>query len=348
MTSSFSFSLRHFFQGGMSREEAASACLAMLLEGSEAFRQHFFALVLPAEASQLAARNWEVHVEVDAVDVWLAADDMVVLIENKLCAGAKQVGQLLRYYQHQRARFPNKRIVAIYLAPRQVGLDEVDRTQLTLGGPTDLAVHLSWKQLAQLPTSFSDPHPEWIKSILDQISAAIDAAYASKYRREGERKILRDLVDQAAVRIKSISTIGLKRWSGKGIEELFSTRTAISVSTGIVFPFVDEQPYPVVGVVSEDGQIKVKLRTYLSLAKKVRKSSPIANWWKNMIVSESLDVPGLGRHACQNHSYLEFSQDLNGDEAAVENALVESWRILNQFVDNELLLVGITANALTT
>lgn len=345
-TTPFSFSLRHFFQGGMSREEAASACLAMLLEGSEAFRQHFFSLVLPAEAQQLAAGKWEVHVEVDAVDVWLAADDLVILIENKLCSGAKQAGQLLRYYLHQRARFPNKRIVAIYLAPRQVGLDEVERTRLMLGASSDLAIHLSWKQLAQLPPSFSDPHPEWIKSILDQISAAIDAAYVSKYRREGERKILRDLVDQAAVRIKATSTIGLKRWSGKGIEELFSTRTAISVSTGILFPFVEQPPYTVLGVVSESGHMNVNLRTYLSLAKKVRKSSPLAAWWKSLATDNAIEVPGLGRHLCQNHSYLEYTQELNGDEAAVENALVQTWQQLSQFIDGELQRAGLGPNTL--
>lgn len=318
----------------------------MLLEGSAAFRQHFFSLVLPAEAPQLAARHWEVQVEVDAVDVWMSSDDTLVLIENKIGAGAKQAGQLLRYYLHQRSRFPGKRIIAVYLAPRQMGLDEVERTRPALGLPGDLAVHLSWQKLIQLPPSFADPHPEWIGAILEQISAAINAAYVSKYRREGERKLLRDLADQASARIKATSTIGHKRWSGKGIEEMFSTRTAISVSTGMLFPFVDEPPYPVVGVVSETGEFKIVLRTYLGLAKKVRKSSPIAAWWRNMVTGDALDVPGLGVNACRNHSFLEYSQELTADETIVENALVQTWQQLNQFIDQELQKAGLGANVL--
>jgi hypothetical protein len=41
--------IAHFFQGTLHKEEAASAFLAMAIEGVPMFRRHFFEIILPDE-----------------------------------------------------------------------------------------------------------------------------------------------------------------------------------------------------------------------------------------------------------------------------------------------------------
>jgi hypothetical protein len=49
---------RFFFEGKLSREEAASAFLAMALEASPTFRRHFLDAVAGEDSDGLA-RNWQ-------------------------------------------------------------------------------------------------------------------------------------------------------------------------------------------------------------------------------------------------------------------------------------------------
>jgi hypothetical protein len=353
MASPFPFTLRHFFLGALSREEVSSACLAMLLEGSPEFRRHFFALILPDEVEALAARDWSVGVEADHVDVHLAADGIVVLIENKLGSGAKQVGQLLRYYEQQRLRSPTARIIAVYLAPRQMGQDEVERVcdsadfQSARG---DCCTHLSWDELARLPDSLTDPHEAWVRSTIEHISTAITQAYIAKYERSGDRKTLRDLMDRAAERLRKTSQTAFGRWPGKAMEEIFSWRTAISLSTAIPFDVIDEPPYPIVNLYDASGNLCLKQRTFVSLAKKVRKSSAMAQWWCTFAAQESIVIPGVGMHlktGTGKDAFYECYLPLVGSPQAIEDSVVASWIALESFINAELIRAGLGKNLLS-
>ena len=106
----------------------ASAFLATLLDYDEAFRQAFLGLVLNDPTID-DPEGWAVRVEEDRVDVTIESPTTYVLIEDKIGSGAKQHAQLLRYYETAVRARPAKRIVAVYLAPGGIGMDEVEHRQ---------------------------------------------------------------------------------------------------------------------------------------------------------------------------------------------------------------------------
>lgn len=67
-----------------------------------------------------------------------------MLIENKLQAGSKQQGQLLRYYETQVKHNPEQRVCAVYLAPGAgLGASEVRlvRIRLSSSNETPMSLH---------------------------------------------------------------------------------------------------------------------------------------------------------------------------------------------------------------
>jgi len=125
---------KHFFGGAQSKEETASAYLATLLDFDPVFRSRFLALA-PVEPRLDGSLDWAVRVEdtrmnAGAVDVtleWPRGDPTTfVMIENKLAASAKRVGQLRKYYLGAVNTWPGRRIIGFYLAPsRGVAASEI-------------------------------------------------------------------------------------------------------------------------------------------------------------------------------------------------------------------------------
>lgn len=151
--------LTHFFQGSLGREEVASAFLAMALEGCHRFRDYFLSLVASPElADSLKQRKWRLSVEANSVDVRMESDDIVILIENKISSAPKKKGQLLRYYTAERARPPDRTIVCLYLAPGEVGQDEVLRVKSSphFRSSRDYAQQVSWDAVSNYETAPDD------------------------------------------------------------------------------------------------------------------------------------------------------------------------------------------------
>ena len=132
--------LKHFFGGAQSKEETASAYLATLLDFDPVFRGRFLALAT-VEPPLDGSLDWAVRVEdsrmnAGAVDVtleWPREDPTTfVMVENKLAASAKQVGQLRKYYLGAVNTWPGRRIVGFYLAPsREVAASEIEEVKGT-------------------------------------------------------------------------------------------------------------------------------------------------------------------------------------------------------------------------
>jgi hypothetical protein len=142
----------HFFQGKLSKEEVSSAFLAMALDGVPEFRRHFLQLIAPKEFVSLNRKKWKVQVEVRHVDVLMDAGETVILIENKITAGAKQTSQLLRYYKQEKRHNPDARVIMVYLAPGSIGKGEitlVENSQEFQARTEDHVHHVSWEVLAQ-------------------------------------------------------------------------------------------------------------------------------------------------------------------------------------------------------
>lgn len=340
------FSLQHFFQGKLGREEVSSACLAMLLEGSAAFRKHFFDLVSPGD-TDLPKRQWKIGVEREGVDILLESDDIILIIENKLSAGAKQVGQLLRYYRQRRIAAPSSRIIAVYLAPREVGLSEVTRlgqdTEF-LSHPKDLAVHVSWDDVFSLPSTFSYDYANLISPTLQHIQKAIEDASTAKYRSVGERKIVRGIAEEVSQQLKTTTSTRFKRWSGREIEEIYSVHTAISLCVGLQFKSGPAPDFHVLGVVGKDDRLHLALRTYVGLAVKIKKSSPLANWWKTFSATGVIEVPKIGPHKRGSKSFYELTQVIQGTPSEIAGAVLNSWNSLESHISRELAAVGFDKN----
>jgi len=337
----FPFSLRHFFKGGLCREEVVSACLAMLLEGSTDVRRHFFMLCGDQRLTESANANWTVAVEHDELDIRLECDDTIVIIENKVFGASKQSGQLLRYYLRQKRAWPDSRVVAVMLAPRRVGMDEVERTQAAdefTCSTGDHACHVSWTDLLSLPSTFGELHREWIIDLFQLIAETIQQGTEEKYPAIGDRGTVRDLVRAVHGRIKEVTALSTSSWSGAISEEVYSTKSIFTISVGIRFESGSEPPFLVTGLVNEDGSLLVTLRSYFNLAKKhTRNNKSMVTRWQDFATRSAVAVPGVGDYLRQLDSSYLLHKQLRGTREEVIAALVSIWSALEQFVKKNLM-----------
>ena len=317
----------HFFEGTLRREEVASAFLAMALEGVPSFRQYFFKLILPNEKEALTERDWRIAVEQDRVDVRMQSLDTVFLIENKVSAGAKQQGQLLRYNLEEKKRNLVPRIVAVCVAPGQIGLDEItrltDSSEFNDSG-SDLALHVSWDDIILYPSNTDQPSDCIIRDGLDEIQRVIKENQTVKYVREGDRGLIRDIADQAIILLGDRTTIPLRRWSGKDIEEILTVSTNVTVWLDLVFQIEEEPPFSPLNVSDKDGLFHLTVRSQFKLAGKIKKASALAQWWHQRLMTKTLDVPGVGEHHLEANGWYVHSRLLSGDKETIAALFAET------------------------
>lgn len=140
---------RHFLDGGMGREEAASAYLATLLEQSRYFRSEFFRITGIQEFP-----NPRIEVEHDLRDVTISGDNVVVIVEVKIADGSKSNGQLRNYYDRFNAEQPKFTVHTVYLArTAEVGRSEADQVECE---PNERAVALGWSDIATISKAVPD------------------------------------------------------------------------------------------------------------------------------------------------------------------------------------------------
>jgi hypothetical protein len=258
-----SMKLTHFFKGNLRREESTSAFLAMALEGVPKFRRHFFEKILPNEAASLSERVWDVSVEKDWVDVRMNADGLIVIIENKVNSGAKRQEQLLEYYTKARQAAASSRIIAVYLAPGQIGLDEVARVRRSEHfRDNDRAEHLPWERLTAYPPDHGDIRDALVRSGLDAVEEIIEEARRGVYISEGDRGLIRDMVNRAREQlagelVKKEISVSLQRWSGKDFEQILTVGTNISIWIDAVFEVEEEPPFSPINLRNQAGQMGI-------------------------------------------------------------------------------------------
>lgn len=140
---------RHFLDGGMGREEAASAYLATLLEQSQYFRSEFFRITGIPEFP-----DPKIEVERDLRDVTITGDNVVVIVEVKIADGAKANGQLRNYYDRLKTEQPRFIVHTVYLArTSEVGRSEVEQIECA---QNERAVSLGWPDIAPISKAVTD------------------------------------------------------------------------------------------------------------------------------------------------------------------------------------------------
>lgn len=314
--------LHHFFAGKLRKEETASAYLATLLEHDEAFRRAFLELVLPGQATDDA---WTVNVEASNVDITLRSPRWLVIIENKLFAGALQQGQLLRYYRAAIEGARTSRIAAVYLAPGALGQEEVERVRTCdelHARPGDVVHHLPWEALADIVAAGGDAL-RWFATtgfahVLEAIRRGRQPVYIA---REGTvREQLRTGLTRVRDALQREGPFEWMRWSSRYREEVYTVRAPVTVSVGVVFDADKDLP----GDAAAPGP---SLVARAALAARVRRSPAFMAAWSAATAGDGLTVTGVGTLVRRYEKWLEWTNPVDGVEAALDGALEVAWRI---------------------
>ena len=329
--------LEHFLRGTVRKEDIASAFLATALQQSRRFREHFFRRIDPERAGVLAGERWSYAVEERRVDVTLKTAGTIMIIENKIRAGAKQVEQLVRYYKEcAKDADPTDRILAVYVAPRQVGKGEVQLVhELIENEPrgTDRAVHLSWEDLAEF--SSEESVDEEIVAALGTILRVIDELKQPKYLREGDRDLVATMVDGAIVQIRDRIKVPLNRWTEANIENIMTGRTNVTMWLDAVFDADKEPPHAPVNVRDGD-RLKLTIRVKFKLAGHVKKADPLHKWWATNVLGQAFGLENVGRFSGEGNGWLVYQEDLIDAFNVIEHRMAEIGSLTLQWLKSRL------------
>jgi hypothetical protein len=332
--------LDYFLRGTLRKEEVASAFLATAFESSQRFRTYFLELVAAVNAPELAAKWWTVKVEEaleqGRIDVTFEATGVRILVENKIREGAKQVDQLLRYYQAERAREAGdaRRILAVYVAPRQLGRDEVERVKESIARelhPGDAAIHVPWEQLA-LFLSSSDPVDAEIKAGLDLVVGVCGDARRAKYLRTDDRETVARLANTVLELLRARTNVPLSRWSGRDFEEVLTGKTNVTVWLDLVFKVQGEQELEL----WDGDDLSLMIRAQFMLAGHVGKGTELGRWWSSEIATAGIDVPGVGRFESKPNRWLVYVERVRGSFDDVAHRASELGALLLKALEQRL------------
>jgi hypothetical protein len=298
----------------------ASAFLATLLRHHEDFRSFFLSQLQSDDPVCLARKKWELKVEKDGVDVWMAADaGPVVIIENKLFPSAVKAGQLLGYYEKEIKKIdPDRKLIAVYLAPGPtIGNSEVERVldserfRQREETPGDRAVRVSWQEVAIFQPAAGDHDQVFITSGFENILKAIDSRRDTVFPPVGDRKTIGEIMQQArSILASDVSKVHLRPWRARENEELYTVGTKATVYLRFNFEAQETEPYAPIGVLRPDGRLAVKLCTHIQLSGLGRKDGSLRGKWKDFLDAKRIDVPGLGTHELEGDRWFLRSESL--------------------------------------
>jgi len=303
--------LHHFFENMVRREETASAFLATLLEYDRPFRLALLRAVLDAPAYEDSA-DWAVRVEDGQVDVTLETDSTRVLIENKLRAGAKQQGQLLRYYLAAVEAVPHKRLVAVYLAPGGMGLGEVElveRCEPRANRTSDVVAHLPWQDVAGIVEALpASDHTWFARSGIREIEATIKRA-RQELPAVGVRGEVRGVFDDAVRTLRQeVPGVRLGRWVARDSEWIQTEKSPVTVYLTATYDVEEVAPYEPIGVVQPDG-LRLLVRCQFRLSGRGKKVPHLRQRWSELEAQQTVVVPAVGSFDLRSGGWFTFESD---------------------------------------
>jgi hypothetical protein len=241
------------------REGAASALVGTLLKESPEFRDLFFDALEDLEPNlvqSLKRKMWDVDVEVHQLDIRLVASDAVLIIENKIRAGAVQANQMVKYYERQVGLTPMKQIGLIYLAPGpSMGDREVERVRNAIKDKDrqrlDFAARVSWDDVKEAGdkvyhgSEAGDWQSRFIAEGFALVKNVIDTSPDEVWKAVGDRKIVKSLatdVTEGLMRAFPKFQFG-KPWPRKDGYNLWTQKTNVTMWLGLRFKPKAEAPY---------------------------------------------------------------------------------------------------------
>jgi hypothetical protein len=181
---------------------------------------------------------------------------------------------------------------------------------------------VSWEDVAE----YDDPNDEWndlIRSGLDAVMGAIEAGRQEKYPRIGERAVIADIVDRARELLSEQSGVSLRRWPGRDFEEIFTSRTNVTMWLDAQFEVDPKEPFGPVGVRDDKGRMCLAIRVRFKLGGHVRKSSELAAWFQGLLDQGSFMVDGVGELRPDASKWFTWSEPYVGSEDEVAERLAD-------------------------
>lgn len=293
----------HFF---FKREQGASAFLATLLEQRPDVRSDFFGMLAEcighALADSFKSKSWEVRIEEEQVDIRLDSKNngaWVILVENKIQAGSKQPGQLLRYYSKQIQKEAATRVVAVYLAPGSMGESEVKAVKSSGLRDGDFAVRVSWETVDERLRSLPNADG-FIASGLGEITKAISKARQDQYPNVGGREKIHELACRVRDGLRSFSAISMSApWPDQARFILGSHGTNLTLWFILAFDAEPNPPYKPIHLFKGDN-LCLTVRLMLKLSARGGRVPGLKSRWDKLCQRDgTLDVPEVGIHKLQ-------------------------------------------------
>lgn len=321
--------MRLFFQGALCREEVASAWLATLLEQHKGFRAGFLKTIgLPPAA---AADEWAVQVEKNEHDVHMESGShrCVVVIENKIGAGAVQQDQLRRYYSRQKEETPNCQVVVVFLTPRP-GVGRKQSAQLQGAGfldPRDFVSHIAWDRVAALvkeQIKGGDPLQDFAETGLCAIERVIDDAQTERYPLVGDRVVVEQIVALAADELqRRLPSVKWCRWRSRTSHVIYTARSNHTVKVSAKFQVSKEDNLSPLGVCrGDEAHLTLQLRVQLSVRGK--RKAGLCQKWKELLHAGTVEIPGIGRLVREDKAaWMRYEEPVNGTKDALSRRLAE-------------------------
>jgi hypothetical protein len=312
------------------REGAASALVGTLLKEVPEFRKQFFETFAedlePNLVQSLKGKDWDVDVEVHQVDIRLVARDgsTILIIENKIRAGAVQANQMVNYYERELRDASGKRIGLVYLAPGpSMGEREVERVREAIQkkGPQrgDFAVRVSWDDVKAIGDKLypgseaGDWQSRFIAEGFILIKKVIDASPDEKWPAVGDRKLVKDMAAEVTGRLSdAFPKIQLgKPWPLKHVYTVWTQKTNVTMWLGLVFNPSAEYPYQPDAWRVERG-FKLKLTGALKLAGVARRQLELRKQWEEETATGKLRVPVFENLTRQASGWMRSEQEVVG------------------------------------
>jgi hypothetical protein len=328
--------LKHFFGGAQSKEETASAYLATLLDFDPIFRSRFLALAA-VEPRLDGSLDWAVRVEdgrmnAGAVDVtleWPREDPSTfVMVENKLAASAKTVGQFRKYYLGAVNTWPGRRIVGFYLAPsRGVAASEIKEVKSTEeyrarggGRPnSDEVFPLDWESdvapiIRGLPSA-----ADWFEA--SGIHEVFKAIAHPPLPPDEQRDVIRDIVDRAVDDLAdAVPGVLFIPWRSMGQEAVYKPGGMLTIFVTVAFP-VDEEARLLRDVVVDDN-VRVTLVTDLGLRTAAVKPPEVVQAWKSLLRERRIEISGMEFESTPKGRF-RFVDEVQVSRARLQALIVE-------------------------
>jgi hypothetical protein len=319
--------LTYFFEATIRKEQIASAFLATLLNEKSSFRRFFFEKAFPAEAVTLSKYDWKVEVEPYMVDIRLSSVNAVVIIENKVRAGAKREAQLIRYYQEQKGREPDQRVLAVYLAPRRIGASEIAGLVPELKGG-DSGVHVSWEDMLTFNAK-GDSDVDVIENAFELIRDVLND-YA-KYPHEGDRGVIAEVVDDVLKRLRQTGA-RLGRWTGRDFEEIFTYGSPFTIWLDAAFEAETVQPWLPKDVRTLEEKLRLTIRSQFRLSERAGKDPEVRTRWAREFSDSEVGVSDLVYRRDPGSRWFRQQHEMTGTPKELADRMATVGRTLLDFL----------------